>query len=218
MRNDVNEVGRLGLNDELRARTRNLRGRVLDVGSGPRLRHRNLLPDGIEHLGIDLVDGSSDGSYVRMDATQMGFRDGVFDAVICLETLEHVDDPQAAVTEIARVLRDGGRVVVSVPTVWTWPFQLGRHGPHYFSARHLRALLETHFVDIDLVSVGGPFTWFIQLVKNWLVLVTILLASDRQVYWRRVDALSAPFMRAAHRADRWLPRLLPVHYVAAGHR
>ncbi len=49
------------------------------------------------------------------DATRLPFPDGAFDAVIAAEILEHVPDDAAAMAEIARVLRPGGTVAVTVP-------------------------------------------------------------------------------------------------------
>lgn len=49
------------------------------------------------------------------DATAMPFGDGVFDRVIAAEVLEHIADDQAALHEIARVLRPGGLLAVTVP-------------------------------------------------------------------------------------------------------
>jgi SAM-dependent methyltransferase len=49
------------------------------------------------------------------DATNLPFADGSFDAIIAAEILEHVPNDGAAMAEIARVLRPGGRVAVTVP-------------------------------------------------------------------------------------------------------
>ena len=52
---------------------------------------------------------------VRGDATRMPFPDGSFDQVIAAEVLEHIPDDGRALREIARVLRPGGQVAVTVP-------------------------------------------------------------------------------------------------------
>jgi ubiquinone/menaquinone biosynthesis C-methylase UbiE len=52
---------------------------------------------------------------VSADATRLPFPDGAFDAIIAAEILEHVPDDTAALAEIARVLRPGGTVAVTVP-------------------------------------------------------------------------------------------------------
>lgn len=46
---------------------------------------------------------------------QLPFSDGCFDAVLCMEVLEHVDDPEAVIAEAARVLRPEGLFVFSGP-------------------------------------------------------------------------------------------------------
>lgn len=46
--------------------------------------------------------------------------DGAFDAVFCLEFLEHVAEPLVLVKELARALRTKGRLVVSVPSPYSW--------------------------------------------------------------------------------------------------
>jgi SAM-dependent methyltransferase len=52
---------------------------------------------------------------VSADATRLPFPDGSFDGIIVAEMLEHVPNDTAALKEIARVLRPGGTVAVTVP-------------------------------------------------------------------------------------------------------
>lgn len=52
---------------------------------------------------------------VSADATCLPFPDDAFDAVIAAEILEHIPDDSAAFNEIARVVRPGGTVAVTVP-------------------------------------------------------------------------------------------------------
>ncbi|MDD5475387.1 MAG: class I SAM-dependent methyltransferase, partial [Syntrophales bacterium] len=49
------------------------------------------------------------------DINELPFRDAFFDVVICSEVLEHVYDSEKAVRELARVLKPGRDMVVSVP-------------------------------------------------------------------------------------------------------
>lgn len=48
---------------------------------------------------------------------RLPFEDGEFDAVVCVEGLEHIENPANAIREFARVLADDGTVVVSVPNI-----------------------------------------------------------------------------------------------------
>jgi SAM-dependent methyltransferase len=52
---------------------------------------------------------------VRGDALRLPFADGSFDRVIASEVLEHIPDDEAAMAELARVLRVGGSMAVTVP-------------------------------------------------------------------------------------------------------
>jgi len=55
---------------------------------------------------------------VRADLLSLPFPDASFDAVIASEVLEHIPDDSGAISEIARVVRPGGRVAVTVPRWW----------------------------------------------------------------------------------------------------
>jgi SAM-dependent methyltransferase len=52
---------------------------------------------------------------VQGDALHLPFADGAFDRVIAAEVLEHIPDDTAAMAELARVLRPGGTMAVTVP-------------------------------------------------------------------------------------------------------
>jgi SAM-dependent methyltransferase len=64
-------------------------------------------------IDIDQWAGAVNG-----DALDLPFPDASFDRVIVSEVLEHIWDDERALVEIARVLRPGGRVAVTVPTYW----------------------------------------------------------------------------------------------------
>jgi SAM-dependent methyltransferase len=61
------------------------------------------------------VETSSCIGTVQGDATRLPFADGAFDRIIASEVLEHIPDDGAAVHELARVLRPGGTMAVTVP-------------------------------------------------------------------------------------------------------
>jgi SAM-dependent methyltransferase len=76
---------------------------------------------------------------LHLDLTRLGLAGASQDTVVCVSVLEHVDDLAAAVDELARVLRPGGRLVLTAPflypihdthDVWrvtsaAWPTVLG---------------------------------------------------------------------------------------------
>jgi len=69
---------------------------------------------------------------VKGDAQNLPFVDGSFDAIVSLDTFEHVEGDRAAMAEAFRVLRPGGTLVMNVPAFrWLW-------GPHDVALMHFR--------------------------------------------------------------------------------
>ena len=64
------------------------------------------------------------GTALVGNALVLPFSDGTFDRIIAAEVLEHIPDDRSAITELARVLRPGGTIAVTVPRWWpelvTW--------------------------------------------------------------------------------------------------
>ena len=73
------------------------------------------------------------GAAVQGDGARLPFGDAAFDRVIASEVLEHVPDDQAACAELARVLKPGGRLAVTVPAWWPekvcWMLSDDYHAP-----------------------------------------------------------------------------------------
>ena len=61
------------------------------------------------------IDAGTRAAAVQGDALAVPFADECFDRVICSEVLEHIPDDLAAIGELARVLRPGGTMAVTVP-------------------------------------------------------------------------------------------------------
>lgn len=111
--------------------------RVLDLGSGRGGLTVALQARGIDVTGVDLRfrncavtrrRGQRYGLETRTLTAigeQLPFATASFDAVACLEVLEHVGDPQALLREIRRVVKPEGRCVLTVINRWA-PFD-----PHY---------------------------------------------------------------------------------------
>ena len=86
--------------------------------------------------------------FEHCDAADLGFlEDGTVDVVAAMETLEHLPRPQAFLAEVRRVLRPGGRVVVSVPNDWTDErgTDPNPHHLHVYRWASLKAEMGRHF-------------------------------------------------------------------------
>jgi len=106
--------------------------KVLCIGGGGAL--DSMIKD---HRNTDVISIDIDPDRkpdMVMDATNMSFDDASFDAVYMMEVLEHVMEPKAALAEIERVRKEGGRFVMSTPFVFgiheePWDFwRFMRHG------------------------------------------------------------------------------------------
>ena len=105
------------------------------------------------------VPAGASARTVRGDATRMPFPGGAFDRVIAAEVLEHIPDDRQALREIARVLRPGGQVAVTVPA-WLpericWRLSDDYHNvPGGHVRIYTRAEMETKLAQAGL-RVGG---------------------------------------------------------------
>lgn len=70
---------------------------------------------GSEYFGSDGAAASPTRGIRHEDAEHLSFADASFDVVVSCDVLEHVADPRCAFGEIARVLRPGGRAILTFP-------------------------------------------------------------------------------------------------------
>lgn len=117
---------------------------LLDVGcaTGANLA---LAGPGVRRLGVDIhIEGLTRGM-LQGDAMSLPLQSSSVDAVLALDVLEHVDD-DVMLSEVARVLRRGGRLIATVPAVralWSVRDEAAGHRRRYNRAM-LRALLTRH--------------------------------------------------------------------------
>jgi SAM-dependent methyltransferase len=134
------------------------KGLVVDVGCG-RQRIRPYLDAGCQYLGTDYFKTATDLYLSRpdlyADARVLPLADGCADTVLLLEVLEHMAEPERALREARRVLRAGGRVIVSVPFIYPVhdaPFDFQRWTPRGLQD----ALARNGFELVEYRSVGSP--------------------------------------------------------------
>jgi glycosyltransferase involved in cell wall biosynthesis len=109
---------------------------------------------------------------VNGDAHALPFPDGGFAAVICSEMLEHVPFDPSIFTELARVLRPGGTLVVGTPDYgrWQWPFiewwynrlLPGAHG-HEHVERYTEASLRERLSRFGFEPLEAASIWRAEL-------------------------------------------------------
>ena len=157
---------------------------VLDVyaGTAP---YRDLLPADASYVTLDI-----NRRYGLPDHETREFLplpDGSFDVVLCLQALHYAEDPEAAVSELRRVLRPGGTAIVTTSVVWEYD----------------RSLLERRFTgpslahlfrgwdDVRVVENGGRGTTWATVSGATLDLFEQALVR-RGLPWRLLRLALAP--------------------------
>ena len=184
-------------------------GRALDVGCGVGRLVARLARRGCPTIGIDIIrrdlrtalrhfgGPETAVSFIQGDGGRLPFSDASFDFVTCTETLEHVADPALALRELTRVLKPGGRLLVSVPDML--PELFAYH--FYESYRHDpwgHRRIYTREGIVRAVEAAGMRVYARRL-RN----------SVEAVYWTLLFLLNAcPYMRgwAVDALNRWRDR------------
>ncbi len=144
----------------------------------------------------ELVAGEVRAAAVQGDALHLPFPDGSFDRVICSEVLEHIPDDRAAMAELARVLRPGGTMAVTVPRFFpelvNWALSDEYHmvpGGHVRIYR--RSVIEERLRGVGLSVNGHGFAHGLHSPYWWLKCLVGTTNEDNR------------FVRAYHRLLVW---------------
>jgi SAM-dependent methyltransferase len=153
-------------------------GRILDAGAGTQ-RYREYCTH-LVYVSQDFgkYDGTGDSrglqtgvfDYGKLDIisdiTAIPTPDDCFDAVLCTEVLEHVPLPEDALRELVRVLKPGGRLILTAPFVsftHVAPYHYCTGFNRYFFQTHLEAL---GMEIIELATNGGFFDVVAQEIRR----------------------------------------------------
>ncbi len=159
----------------LAALAREMEGPAARRRGGRRGKRGGAAPDGVVPHGV-VPHEVAPHLALRGDALRLPFATHRFDRVICSEVLEHVADPELATAELARVLKPGGLLAVSVPTPateWAYRFSSDDYfntpGGHVriFTPRRLSALLAGHGLHVEDVNFEHAFHslyWWVRCV------------------------------------------------------
>ena len=164
---------RKGLYKNISELIKNLNGKILDIGCGQKPYKR--LSHSIEYIGLELdtpenrLNKKADYFY---DGISMPFEDNEFDSILSNQVFEHVFNPESFLTEMNRVLKMEGTLLITVPFVWDeheQPYDYAR-----YSSFGLKHILNKHgFELIEHRKSNNGIEVIFQLLNGYIYKVTM---------------------------------------------
>jgi 2-polyprenyl-3-methyl-5-hydroxy-6-metoxy-1,4-benzoquinol methylase len=197
---------------------------ILDAGCGEGRLAAQIAPRCGRLYAIDIAGNALDSRYASpanlhfqaMDVEHLAFADGFFDQIVCVETLEHLLNPGAALREFERTLKPGGRLVITYPTInqsWIKRVQAKLHigrplqiSEHLNEWSHDEVIREGEAAGLEWVkSEGvifdfGVFGW-IKCASSFLARAVTALSFKIRRFPRNSSAVSVVFQKPAQQAE-----------------
>lgn len=157
------------LHEKIMIKSSYLSGKLLDFGCG-RKPYENIF-DVEEYTGLDIQESGHDHTNEQIDVYYDGetipFDDNTFDSIFSSEVLEHVFNPEQILSEIFRVLKPGGHILLTVPFVWAEheaPYDFAR-----YSSYGIRHLLEKS--SFEVVKVEKSTNYMEAIFQIWIAYI-----------------------------------------------
>jgi SAM-dependent methyltransferase len=144
-------------------------GRLLDIGCGTKP-YKNLLSSCVSaHVGLDRPQPFNPMAKIDLFGTacSLPVKDKSFESVLSTASLEHLPEPEAALLECNRVLKQGGIAIFSVPFMWhlhsePWDY-------YRFSKFGLRHIFEkSGFEILEIKALAGFWTTFATMFSYYI--------------------------------------------------
>jgi SAM-dependent methyltransferase len=143
-------------------------GSILDFGCGTKP-YENLFHRCESYTGLDTRNSGHNHQKSQVDVYFDGFKipfpDETFDAVVSFQVLEHVPDSKLMLSEIHRVLKKSGKILITAPLIWSEhevPFDFNRWTSYGIS----KLLLASGFTIVRQGKVGSVFTLIPSLILD----------------------------------------------------
>lgn len=159
-------------------------GLMLDLGAGNQ--PFKVWYEGLAERCVAADVALAPGLDVLSMAAPLPFATASFDTVLCTSVLEHVHDAEAAMSEMVRILKPGGRLIITVPFLYPT-----HEAPYdFWRTTHwgLRSVLTRHGLEVDsMAAQGGPGLLVTHYLIGGFAQAVLLLAKRLGSYGRLVD-------------------------------
>ena len=112
--------------------------------------------ESVDYSNLDIIS----------DITSIPVSDNTFDAVMCIEVFEHLPNPTVALVELTRVLKPGGKLILTAPFA-----SLTHYSPYHFATGFNKYYYEYHlnelkFKSIEITANGNYFEFLAQEIRR----------------------------------------------------
>jgi len=184
-------------------------GKLIDIGCGTKPYEELYTPYVTYSLGVDHTESIHGLSRIDVAATAYAIpvKEASFDTVLLTAVLEHLEEPETALTEMFRILKPGGTLILSVPLFWHLHeeprdfYRYTKYGLSYlltkagFKTLQLKSLsgfwvtFGAEFVSYlskTMSHFGGPFIWLGIVLGHGVQIMSLILDSihkDESFTW-----------------------------------
>lgn len=141
-------------------------GKVLEIGCGEGYGMSILAPKSTKYMAIDKFNTHIDSSLSDFDKIKfkqmnvppfVGIEDSSFDFVVSFQVIEHIQDDDFFSREIFRVLKPGGKLILTTPNI---KMSLTRNPWHIreYTAQELKGVFQNIFHVVDVKGIFGNDT------------------------------------------------------------
>jgi len=175
-------IARRGLLESIKELGKEIIGNTLDVGCGTKPYEKFFSCSKYTGLEIETtINRENKNVDVFYDGGKFPFADIEFDSIVTNQVLEHVFTPNEFLSEINRVLKKDGKLLLTVPFVWDeheQPYDYAR-----YSSFGLAHLLKQHgFEIIESKKSINDFRIFAQLLNAYIYKITLKNKIIRQLF------------------------------------
>jgi 2-polyprenyl-3-methyl-5-hydroxy-6-metoxy-1,4-benzoquinol methylase len=140
---------------------KHVKGNLLEIGSGEGYAIKDLSKLVHKYVALDKFKTNSDRyNFPNVEFLQMTFENlsqieaESYDFIICFQVLEHIKDDNEFLKQVNRILKKGGKFIMTTPNKET---SLTRNPWHIreYTVSEMKKILEKHFSSVDLKGVYG---------------------------------------------------------------